>query len=366
MRPGSRIRAERRSHVANSHRDPGVRSAFRLRPLCAGSGGCGAFEKARGFRRLHGEGRQGLERPRDRRRHRRRRTSSSSPRATATATTARSCRSRRRRTVPIASNTKLFTAVAAGLLVEEGKLDWDKPVRQFVPGIQFYDDDLNATVTIRDMLSHRTGITRARHDLVQVRLHAQGAVRAAAVPGADAAAAADVPLQQHDVRRRRLRDRAALRQDLGGLRPRAHLRAARHDEHGRSPSTTMMKQPDHGVPFTERRDSFELYQIPYYREAAGIGPAGAINSNLEDMSRWLIALLNEGKLDGKAGHSRRRAEGDAGSRRSRCRTRSSRSRGCGELLNAGLRRRAARSPPTAATSSPTTAATSPASIRRSR
>src|SRR6266545_7465677 len=45
-------------------------------------------------------------------------------------------------TQPIASNTKLFTAVAAGLLVDEGKLDWDKPVRQFVPSIQFYNDDL--------------------------------------------------------------------------------------------------------------------------------------------------------------------------------------------------------------------------------
>ena len=67
-------------------------------------------------------------------------------------------------TQPIASNTKLFTAVAAGLLVEDGKLEWDKPVRQFVPGIQFHDDALTASVTIRDMLSHRTGITR--HDTI--------------------------------------------------------------------------------------------------------------------------------------------------------------------------------------------------------
>ena len=65
-------------------------------------------------------------------------------------------------TQPIASNTKLFTAIAAGLLVDEGKLDWDKPIRQYVPSIKFYDDDLDRTVTIRDMLSHRTGITR--HD----------------------------------------------------------------------------------------------------------------------------------------------------------------------------------------------------------
>jgi len=64
----------------------------------------------------------------------------------------------------IASNSKLFTAVAAGMLVEEGKLTWDKPVRQSVPTIQFYNDELNNNVTLRDMLSHRTGVTR--HDLI--------------------------------------------------------------------------------------------------------------------------------------------------------------------------------------------------------
>src|SRR2546421_12313958 len=40
---------------------------------------------------------------------------------------------------PIASNTKLFTAVAAGFLVEEGKLTWDRPIRESMPTIQFYD-----------------------------------------------------------------------------------------------------------------------------------------------------------------------------------------------------------------------------------
>jgi CubicO group peptidase (beta-lactamase class C family) len=64
----------------------------------------------------------------------------------------------------IASNTKLFTAVAAGMLVEEGKLTWDKPVRDKVSAIEFYNDELNNNVTLRDMLSHRTGITR--HDMI--------------------------------------------------------------------------------------------------------------------------------------------------------------------------------------------------------
>src|SRR5918912_1509271 len=65
---------------------------------------------------------------------------------------------------PIASNTKLFTAIAAGFLVEEGKLNWDRPIRESVPTIEFYDSFLNNTVTLRDMLAHRTGITR--HDSI--------------------------------------------------------------------------------------------------------------------------------------------------------------------------------------------------------
>ncbi len=44
----------------------------------------------------------------------------------------------------IASNTKLFTATSIGFLVTEGKLDWDKPIKNYVPQIQFYNDELNA------------------------------------------------------------------------------------------------------------------------------------------------------------------------------------------------------------------------------
>src|SRR3984893_4716607 len=45
----------------------------------------------------------------------------------------------------IASNTNLFTAIAAGMLVDEGKLTWDKPIRDSVPTTQFYNE-LNGNV----------------------------------------------------------------------------------------------------------------------------------------------------------------------------------------------------------------------------
>src|SRR5436190_23485271 len=50
------------------------------------------------------------------------------------------------------------------MLVEEGQLTWDKPIRESVPTIQFYNDQLNSNVSLRDMLSHRSGVTR--HDLI--------------------------------------------------------------------------------------------------------------------------------------------------------------------------------------------------------
>src|SRR5262249_24405685 len=57
----------------------------------------------------------------------------------------------------------------------------------------------------------------------------------------------------------------------------------------------MLKQEDHGVPFTEKRDTLELYQIPYYEDTAGMAPCGAMISNIQEMSHWLIALMNDGK-----------------------------------------------------------------------
>src|SRR5437763_7395041 len=61
----------------------------------------------------------------------------------------------------------------------------------------------------------------------------------------------------------------------------------------------MVKQPDYGVPFREKRDSFDLYKIPYYEDTEGVAPAGAIISNIGELSHWLIALMNGGKYNGK-------------------------------------------------------------------
>ncbi len=57
-----------------------------------------------------------------------------------------------------ASTTKAMTAAAIGMLVDDGKLAWDDPVRNFVPELQFHDAVLSDTLTVRDLLTHHTGM----------------------------------------------------------------------------------------------------------------------------------------------------------------------------------------------------------------
>src|SRR5262249_17895711 len=62
----------------------------------------------------------------------------------------------------MASVTKSFTAMSVALLVDEGKLEWDKPVAEFMPEFILDDPYVTQHITVRDMLSHRPGLPR--HD----------------------------------------------------------------------------------------------------------------------------------------------------------------------------------------------------------
>jgi CubicO group peptidase (beta-lactamase class C family) len=199
---------------------------------------------------------------------------------------------------PIASNTKLFTAVCAGFLVNEGKLEWDKPVRDSVSSIRFYSDELNNSVTLRDMLAHRTGITR--HDMIWYK--------------------SDFTRKELFERLRYMEPREPPRQlFLYNNMMYAAVGYIIELKSGKSwedflrerilqplemntavfSIANMTNAPDFAVPFTEKRDSTELYRMPYYEEQEGIAAAGALICNIEELSHWLTALMNDGQYLGK-------------------------------------------------------------------
>ncbi len=67
---------------------------------------------------------------------------------------------------PIASNTKAFTSAGLGILVEQGKLKWDDKVRDHLPWFEMYDPYVTCNMTVRDLLSHRSGLKTFSGDLL--------------------------------------------------------------------------------------------------------------------------------------------------------------------------------------------------------
>jgi CubicO group peptidase (beta-lactamase class C family) len=66
----------------------------------------------------------------------------------------------------IASNTKAFTAATLALLVAEGRVSWDDPVRRHLPWFDVHDPWVSSAMTVRDLLSHRAGYTHYSGDLL--------------------------------------------------------------------------------------------------------------------------------------------------------------------------------------------------------
>jgi hypothetical protein len=157
---------------------------------------------------------------------------------------------------------------------------------------------LNNTITLRDMLAHRTGITR--HDSIWYKsdytskqlferlkyLEPKESPRQLFLYNNMMYAGVGYSIQLQSGKTWAEFVRARILQPLGM-------------DHTVYSIADMLKHPDYGVPFTERRDSTELYKIPYYEDTDGLAAAGAIISNIEDLSHWLIALMNDGNYGGR-------------------------------------------------------------------
>jgi CubicO group peptidase (beta-lactamase class C family) len=199
---------------------------------------------------------------------------------------------------PIASNTKLFTATAAVLLEEEGKLSLDKPARTYMPSLTFSSDELNAKVTLRDMLSHRTGLPsydvlwvgsdRNRKDIVAqvVYMKPQLGFREGYIYNNMMYTTAGAVMESvtgktwEDIVREKL---------LVPLGMNATVF-----------STSDIKKGDnYALAYFEKDSTRTLLPKRFEAQTPALGPAGTMRSTVEDMSHWMIAQLNEGRYAGK-------------------------------------------------------------------
>nr|BCX00425.1 MAG: serine hydrolase [Bacteroidota bacterium] len=195
----------------------------------------------------------------------------------------------------IASNTKAFTAVALQMLVEEGKLDWDRPVVDYLPAFQLSDPYATRALTVRDLLVHRSGLGLGAGDLLW--WPPTGYDRAEIVRRIR-----HLPMA-HPLRYRYAYNNVlyivagALIEAVTGqsweefveqriVRPlgmrNAHVRLSAAAEPGN------VARPHALV-------GGRLQPVrPFTSDVAN--PAGGINASAEDIARWMIALLDSGRL----------------------------------------------------------------------
>ncbi|MBS4062321.1 MAG: serine hydrolase [Bacteroidetes bacterium] len=66
----------------------------------------------------------------------------------------------------VASNTKAITAAALAMLVDQGKISWNDKVVKHLPYFALYDPYVTQNMTIRDLLTHRSGLKTFAGDLI--------------------------------------------------------------------------------------------------------------------------------------------------------------------------------------------------------
>lgn len=193
---------------------------------------------------------------------------------------------------PIASVTKAFTTMALGMLVDEGKLDWDKPVRHYLPEFQLFDAAATERATPRDLACHRTGVPRHdriwyythydRYELVRRLRHLP--------PSKDFRSlyqynnlmycASGVLIERVSGKTWEEFTRERILGPLGMSRTSFHI-------------AEMRDLADIAAPYMERKG--KLREVPY-KPLDGVTACGSINSSVNDMKAWLKLHLNQGRL----------------------------------------------------------------------
>ena len=197
----------------------------------------------------------------------------------------------------IGSASKAFTAMTAVMTMDEGKLSLDESPKKFLPYFKLRDSDADAKITIRDLLSHRSGLNRTDLAMVTNMLNREELIRVAGLAKPTAklgekfqyqnvmyAAAGEVVAKAENS----TWDRVIQTRILKPLGMKASDTTA----------AAMQKTPDFSFGYEYNSTTKETRRLPQ-REIPAAAPAGAINSNARDMAQWLRFMLAGGVVNSK-------------------------------------------------------------------
>lgn len=197
----------------------------------------------------------------------------------------------------VGSTTKAFTATAIGMLVDEGKMQWDDPVVKHLPYYDVPVDDNDQAVTIRDLLCHRSGFTRMGI------LWAAGNTTRQEILETAATAKRWSPFRKKfnycNVTYMAAGEAAGAASGLGWetLVDQRILKPLGMQDSNMTIAEFKANE-DHSLGYKWTEDSSEFEALPM-RDLSAVAPAGAINSNSIDMAQWVRFQLARGEFEGK-------------------------------------------------------------------
>jgi CubicO group peptidase (beta-lactamase class C family) len=197
----------------------------------------------------------------------------------------------------IGSSSKAFTAMLVAMAADAGKLSFDDPPKKFLPYFRLQDPDADARITVRDLLSHGSGLNRTDIAWITGALNREEVIRVAAQ--AKPTAKLREKFQYQNVMYSAAGEVAA--KALGStweklvaeriFRP-LGMKSSVLD------AAAMQKARDYSFGYFYDENTKETRLLPQ-RDFPSVAAAGAINSNARDMAQWLRLMLGGGAFEGR-------------------------------------------------------------------
>ena len=197
----------------------------------------------------------------------------------------------------IGSCSKAFTATGLGILADDGKLDWERPVREYLPDFRMQDPFATEHLNAIDLLCHRSGLPR--HDLSWIGAPATREELFARIPYLEPNESFRSTWQYQNYM---FMTAGILGGKLYGSSWENLIKERIFTPLGMDLSNLSkqewMEVKNRALPYKWVGDEGR-YQKLTYRNIDAIGPAGSINSCAQDMAQWLLFQVANGRYKGK-------------------------------------------------------------------
>lgn len=194
----------------------------------------------------------------------------------------------------IGSTTKAMTSAALAMLVDDGKLTWDERVIDLLPELQLYDSYATHELTVRDLLTHRSGLpdTDLLWVIPQNNLSMEEMMRRLRYVKPESSFRSHWEYQNvvYAIA-------GVLVERLSGMPWRQFVQTRIWDPLGMHETLPLVSelagQPNVAVPHALVNDT--VRRVPV-RTTDAIAPAGSVWSSVSDMSKWMRFVLDSGRV----------------------------------------------------------------------